>query len=182
MKLGLNKLSVVIISGLLIIPGLLVIAGLLIIAELRIPVSASSATQIGFVNVDHVFKSSIFIKEANKKIQADLVNMNQQLKHQKATLRELIKQYHATKSDEGKASLNSKLKIEQLVLENLTTSFQKKIRQDEATGKQHFDELLRAATERVAKEKHINVVITEQAILYTDKSWVDLTAEVERAL
>ena len=139
-------------------------------------------TQVGFVNVTHVFESSAYIKDANKKMQADITNMNAQIEQQKNKLRTLIAQYHAAKTAEAKAALDSPLKTENMVLKNLTSSFQNKIRQDEIDGKQHFDALLHAAAERVAKAKHINVVVTEQSVLYNDKSWIDLTTEIERVL
>ena len=153
-----------------------------IIAWLFIPIMVWSATQIGYVNVTQVFESSAFIKDTSKKMQADITNMNLQLENQKKKLKTLIEQYQAAKDAVAKTALESPLKTEELVLKNLTSSFQEKIRQDEIAGKQHFDTLLRAATERVAKVKHINVVVTEQNVLYSDKSWVDLTADVKRLL
>ena len=146
------------------------------------PALGCAATQIGFVNVTHVFENSSFVKDANRKLQVDISQMNTQLEHQRNKLRKLIEQYHAAKSEEAKKSLESPLKTEEIVLKNLTTSFQTKVRQDEITGKQHFDALLRKATERVAKAKHINAIITEQSILYSDNSWINLTTDVERVL
>ena len=152
------------------------------ITWLLIPTIASASTQIGFVNVAQVFEGSAFIRDANKKLQDEIVGMNLQLAQQKKKLKELVTQYHALKNENAKKNLESPLKTEEIVLQNLTISFQKKIHQDEVAGKQHFDTLLRGATERVAKAKHINVIVTEQSVLYSDKSWIDLTTDVAREL
>ncbi len=152
------------------------------IAWLLIPTIASSSTQVGFVNVAEVFEGSAFVKDANKKLQDEIADMNMQLAQQKKKLKELITQYHALKNVKAKKNLESPLKTEEIVLQNLTISFQKKIHQDEVAGKQHFDILLRNATERVAKAKHINVVVTEQSVLFSDNTWVNLTADVLREL
>ena len=155
---------------------------LILIMGLLIPTFVCAATQIGFVNVSQVFNHSSFVNDANKQLQADISQMNTQLEQQRNKLRQLIEQYHAAKSKDAKKNLESPLKTEEMVLKNLTSSFQKKVQQDEVSGKQHFDALLRKATERVAKTKHINAIITEQSVLYSDNSWLNLTTDVERVL
>lgn len=142
----------------------------------------SAASSVGFVNIDKVFNSSSYIKGANKTLQDDIATMNEKIAQQKTKLRQMIEVYHATKSDKEKKKLESPLKTEELVLRNLTDSFQKKIAQDKIAGKRQYDESLRVATEQVAKEKQLQAVVTNRCVLYSDKTWVDVTPDVERVL
>lgn len=150
----------------------------LFILGLILPVITRATTQIGFVNVAQLFDQSTFVRDTNKKLREDAQQMNIQLEQQRNKLRQLIEQYHAAKTDAAKKKLDSPLKTENLVLQNLKNSFQQKMHDDEVAGKRHFDQLLHIATERVAKTNHINAIVTEQSVLYSDNSWINLTKDV----
>jgi outer membrane protein len=142
----------------------------------------SFANQVGFVDITKVFNDSVFIKEENQRLQNEATEMNQQIDKQKQKLRDLIEKYHATKDDAGKKKLETPLKTEELVLKNLTSSFQEKIESEKTATKQQFDSMLKTATSNAAKTKRVNIVINGQSILYHDSSWIDLTSEIEKEM
>lgn len=150
-------------------------------AMLFSPIITANEVKFGYVNVTDVFNKSTFVQKANKSLQDHVKSMETQLQVKKDALQSLVNNYEKAAGSK-KTVIAKKIKTEQDNLNSMTVDFQTKIKEEQGTGLQKFNNLVETAIAKIAKEKNINAVVNSSVLLYVDPSWVDLTKEVEAAM
>lgn len=143
---------------------------------------AATDIKIGYVNVGELYNKSAFVDKANKSLQDSVKKMEEQLQTERKKLQSLVTDYDKTAGKSKREVLAKKITSGQTNLTKLTQQFQKKIQEEQNAGMQKFTALVQIAVEKVVKEKHINVVLNNTSIVYTDNSWLDITQDVAAVL
>ncbi len=139
---------------------------------------SADAGVVGFVNINELFTNSAYVKKANKELQDNVKKMDASIKKDQAALQEKINQYQTMKNESKKKNMVKEITAEQARLAKLTQEYQGKVQAEQNKGMEKFSELVRVATEKVAKSKDIHHVLNSNALVYTDEAWVDLTKDV----
>ena len=139
---------------------------------------SADAGVIGFVNINELFNSSSYVKKANKELQDNVKKMDASMKKDQMALQDKIKQYQTMKNETKKKSIIKEITDEQARLAKLTQEYQGKVQIEQNKGMDKFSELVKTATQTVAKAKDIHHVLNNTALVYTDEAWVDLTKDV----
>lgn len=138
---------------------------------------------IGIVNVTQLFNDSPYVQKANKTLQDNAKDMEKKVQVQQKKIQSLVDQYNAIKTvTSARDKLQKQILAEQTKLNQMTQDYQQKIRDEQNSGMQQFNTMVRLAVEKVAKEKHINTILPSSSILYTDNTWIDLTKDVQNAM
>lgn len=146
--------------------------------------SAGDNTRMGVVDVNQVFKDSTYVKNANQKLQADAKNWQDQVNAEQQKLKGMVSDYQAKKasmSASDKKEAEDQIAAEQTKFIQLVQTAQQSIRQEQATGMQKFSDMVRAAAQKVASSKRLNIVFTDAVTVYADKG-LDVTKAVEAAM
>ena len=114
--------------------------------------------KIGIVNIPQIFNNSQFIKDENKKLQTNVKHMEDQVQEEQKKLQDLIQQYGKNKE----ASLQIKIAEAQTKLTEMTQNYQKKLQAEQNASIQKFNAMVHDATEKVAKQRHLNAVRSEE--------------------
>lgn len=144
--------------------------------------AADTTDLTAVVNVNDLFNSSSYVKEANKKLQDNAKRMDEKLKADQAKLQKQINDYQTMKNAEKKGEMAKRISDEQSRLTKVAQDYQANIQKEQAQGMQEFTQLVRAAVEKVAKAKNIHHVLNTTALIYTDESWIDITKDVAAAM
>lgn len=139
---------------------------------------SADAGVVGFVNINELFNSSTYVKKANKELQDNVKKMDASIKKDQAALQDKINQYQSMKIESKKKALLKDITAEQARLAKQSQEYQAKVQQEQSKGMDKFSQLVRQATEKVAKAKDIHHVLNSNALVYTDEAWVDLTKDV----
>lgn len=153
------------------------------IAIIGVQTASAESNPIGIINVTQLFNQSAFVQNTNKKLQESVQNMEAQIQAQQKKIQTLASQYEAIKETNAqKAALQKQIVEEQTKLSKMADDFQQKIKNEQNAGMQNYTKLLQTTTAKVAKDKHLTGVLSSAAVIYADPSWVDITAEVARAM
>ena len=139
---------------------------------------STHAAVVGFVNINELFSNSAYVKKANKELQDNAKNMEASLKKDQAALQEKINQYQTMKNKSKKKDMEKEIKDEQARLAKLTQEYQGKVQLEQNKGMDKFSQLVKLATEKVAKAKDIHHVLNNNSLVYTDEAWLNLTKDV----
>lgn len=144
---------------------------------------ASEKSPIGIINVGQLFNDSLFVQEANKKLQENVKKMEAGVQAQQTLIQSLVKKFEATRtSSAARIALQKKITRERAKLDNMTKDYQQKIKDEQNDGMREYTRLVQIATAKVAQEKHLVGVLSSAAIVYADPAWIDITADVSRAM
>lgn len=153
------------------------------IAAVGMQTASAEGAQIGIVNVTQIFNQSAFVQNANKKLQDNVTKMEAQVQAQQKKIQSLASQYEAIKgSNPQKAALQKQIVDEQTKLTKMADEFQQQIKKEQSAGMQDYTKLLQSTTAKVAKDKHLTGVLSSNAVIYADPSWIDITSDVARAM
>lgn len=139
---------------------------------------SADAGVVGFVNITELFNNSTYVKKANKELQDNVKKMDASMKKDQAALQNKINQYQAMKNESKKKAMLKDIQNEQARLAKLAQEYQGKVQQEQSKGMDKFSQIVRSATEKVAKAKDIHHVLNSNSLVYTDEAWVDLTKDV----
>lgn len=156
------------------------IIGILLCLAFFSPMAMADGT-IGFVDVVSLFNKSTFVAKANKELQENVKKMEAKLQAAKEDLQKMINDYENAPTKK-KSSLAKQITAAQASLAKMNQDYQQKVQEEQNSGLKTFTEMVQKAVAKIAKEKNINTVINNNAILYTDETWVDITNDVSAAM
>lgn len=139
---------------------------------------AADLPKLGIVNMPQIFNNSQFIKDETQKLQNNIKEMEEKLQDEQKKMQDLVKEYEKKKE----ASTQIKIAEAQTKLSQMTQDYQKKLQDEQNIGMQRFNNLVRIVVEKVAKKNHLNAVFSSTGVIYSDSTWVDITAEVKKEM
>jgi len=145
--------------------------------------AASAREHVGVLNFQQIMKTSPSVKQASEKLRKQFMPEQNKIVAQQKSLQALMgklkKNGSVMKASDRKALQAKIMKTRQTVVA-ATQSYQQKVMAAQQQAMQGIIGKIKAATAKVAKAKGLNLVVTNDAVVYEDG--LDITSDVQSAL
>ncbi len=143
--------------------------------------AAAFGADIGVVDMQQVFHSSKHMKKVNKKLEDRFADDKKKIMGMGKVLQSDMEKYRKDKSVMSKSKLTElrkKITSEEKTFRQKQASFQKELFDAQNSAMSTFVESAKAAVAKVAEEKHLDLVLPKNIVLYSGKRSSDLTDAV----
>ncbi|RME19288.1 MAG: OmpH family outer membrane protein [Deltaproteobacteria bacterium] len=157
-------------------------AGAVLLFAMAVPVRASAAERIGYVNLSKVFENTEEGKQILGKLKAEFSKRQKELDKKMKAFEEKAKRFQqrqAVLKDEARQQEAQKLAEEQRQLQMLFMQYQQEIDRKKAEALGQFENKVLDVVRRVARRDGLTYVFRQEALIYGPQK-MDITNEVIR--
>jgi len=146
--------------------------------------AATSMPSVGVVDVQKVFADSSMVKTQKNQLEASVKQKQAALKSDQARLGKLVDQYKRNQtvmSKSEKQKLQTQVTALQSQIYQKSQLYSQQLQNAQAVAMKSFLGKLESATQQVAEQKHLTLVLPKTGVIYASSGY-DVTNAVESAL